>query len=282
MIDTSFLGQLKRFQVIVNKRLTSSFIGGRKSVFTGNGLTFNDFRPYVPGDDFRAIDWNIYARTDSFFIKRYEEDRNLTTHVLLDVSKSMDYGTGNTKFEYASMIALGFAYLASRNNEKCVLSLMNDKTEILRSQRGSNQVMGFLDRLNKVKCKGKIDFNAQLRKYKKFIKSKSQIVLISDFLYDLTDIKETLYLYKQHDLKVIQILDQSETQFKVYGSLILEDSETGETRETFINEKKRQDYREKLYSHISGIEKESMQHKGKFFLFSTEQPVFDAFYRIMQ
>ena len=118
MIDISFLSQLKRFHIIVNKRITSSFVGQRRSHSTGQGIVVSDFRPYGPGDDYRAIDWNIYARTDEFFVKRYEEERNLTTHVLLDVSKSMDYGTKNKKFEYAAMLALGFAYLSARNNER--------------------------------------------------------------------------------------------------------------------------------------------------------------------
>ena len=124
MIDISFLAQLKKFHIIVNKKVTSSFTGSRRSSSTGQGIVISDFRPYTPGDDFRAIDWKVYARTDEFFIKKYEEERNLTTHVLLDVSKSMDYGTTKIKkFEYASMLALGFAYLSMRSNEKFNLSI---------------------------------------------------------------------------------------------------------------------------------------------------------------
>src|SRR3990172_11741202 len=93
MIDTNFLSQLKRFHIIVKKRVTSSFIGSKRSTALGRGLVINDFRPYVPGDDYRAIDWKIYARTDDFFVKRYEEERNLAVHVIIDASKSMDYGT---------------------------------------------------------------------------------------------------------------------------------------------------------------------------------------------
>ena len=125
MIDIGFLSQLKRFHVIVNKRVTSSFTGSRKSTSVGQGLVINDFRPYVMGDDYRAIDWKVFARTDDFFVKRYEEERNLTAHVLIDISKSMDYGTSKIKkFEYAAMLALGFAYLSARNNEKFHLSLI--------------------------------------------------------------------------------------------------------------------------------------------------------------
>jgi len=282
MIDTSFLSQLKRFHVIINKKVTSSFQGSRKSIATGQGLIVNDFRPYAPGDDYRAIDWKIFARTDEFFVKRYEEERNLTTHVLMDTSKSMDYGTTKfKKFEYASMLALGFSYLSSRNNEKFNLSLVSNKTEYLRAKRSSSQVLTFMNKLNEVKCKGIIDFAHELKKYKKSIKSKSLVIIISDFLFDIEDIRKTLYLFKNHELKVVQVLDKSETNFNVYGSLILEDSETGQKLETFVSERKRQDYREKMYNHILDVERETLSARGKFFLFSTEQPIFEAFYQIL-
>ena len=281
MIDTSFLSQLKRFQLIISKKVTSSFHGGRKSSNVGQGLIVNDFRPYVAGDDYRAIDWKIYARSDEFFIKRFEEERNLTSHVILDVSKSMDYGTKTKKFEYAAMLTLGFAYLSSRNNEKFNLTLVSDKTEYMREKRGSSKILTMLNYFNKVKCKGIIDFHRELKKYKKSIKSKSLVIIISDFLFDLEEIKNTLYLFKNHEVKVIQILDKSETNFDVYGSLVLEDSETGKKMETYMSERKRQEYREELYNHIMKVEEETASIGGKFFLFSTEQPIFDAFYKII-
>ncbi|MEM3374528.1 MAG: DUF58 domain-containing protein [Candidatus Woesearchaeota archaeon] len=281
MIDTQFLSQLKRFHIIIDKRVTSSFSGSRKSSFTGHGLIINDFRPYVPGDDYRAIDWKIYARTDQFFVKRYEEEKNLNVHLLIDVSKSMDYGTGNTKFEYAAMLALGFAYLSARNNERFNLVLLSDKSEYLRAKKGSNLVLSFLDHLNKVKCKGIINFESEVKKYKKTIKTKSLVIFISDFLFDVVHLKNTLHLFKEHELKVIQILDKTETNFNVYGSLELEDAETGEKLETYISERKRQEYRERMYKHILNIEQETLKSKGKFFLFSTEHPLFDAFYSVL-
>ncbi|MBN2368672.1 DUF58 domain-containing protein [Candidatus Woesearchaeota archaeon] len=282
MIDIDFLSSLKRFHVIVNKRVTSSFTGSRKSISLGRGLIINDFRPYTPGDDYRAIDWKLFARTDEFFVKRYEEEKNLTSHVLIDVSKSMDYGSGrHKKFEYAAMLALGFAYLGARNNEKFHLTLISDKTRYLKAERSSNQVLGFLHYLNKVKCKGIINFEEEVRKYKKTIKSKSLVVIISDFLFDIEQVRNTLYLFRNHDLRVIQILDKTETNFRVFGSVLLEDSETGLQMETYISESRRQEYRERMYHHILEVEKETLNAKGKFFLFSTEHPLFDAFYQIV-
>ena len=120
-----------------------------------------------------------------------------------------------------------------------------------------------------------------MRKYKKTIKSKSLVVIISDFLFDMEQVRNTLYLFKNHDLRVIQILDKSETNFAVFGSVILEDSETKNKLETYISERKRQEYREKIYHHILSVEQETLNAHGRFYLFSTEHPLFDAFYQIV-
>ena len=179
------------------------------------------------------------------------------------------------------MLALGFAYLSARNNEKFNLTLLSEKSEYLRAKRSSNQVLSFLDHLNKVKCKGVINFEQEVKKFKKTIKSRSLVILISDFLFDINQLKNCLYLFRQHELKVIQILDKSETNFMLYGTVELEDSETGKKLETFINESKRQEYRERIYRHILNIEQEAMHAGGRFYLFSTEHPLFDAFYKIL-
>ena len=118
MIETGFLRELDRFSLIIRKRVTSKYTGPRKSVAMGRGMIFKDHRLYAPGDDFRSIDWRVYARTDNLYIKNYEEERNLVVHIILDCSNSMNFGKNITKFEYASMIGIGFAYLAMKENEK--------------------------------------------------------------------------------------------------------------------------------------------------------------------
>src|SRR3989339_535514 len=106
MIDTSFLEQLTRFNLVINKRVTSNLTGPRRSVAAGRGLTFKDYRIYAPGDDIRLIDWKVYARTDHLYIKSYEEERNMTVHVVADCSASMNFGKPVTKWDYASMIGV--------------------------------------------------------------------------------------------------------------------------------------------------------------------------------
>ena len=91
MISTEFLDQLDRFHLVVKKRVTSNYIGPRRSIATGRGLTFKDHRIYSPGDDIRLIDWKVFARTDDLHIKTFEEERNLTVHIIMDSSASMGF-----------------------------------------------------------------------------------------------------------------------------------------------------------------------------------------------
>ena len=109
MIRTDFLKQLDKFHLVIKKKITSSFVGERRAQVTGSGLIFSDYANYSQGDDFKHIDWKAYAKTEKLYVKRYEEDRNLTVHTVLDFSGSMDFGTKIKKYEYASMIALGFS-----------------------------------------------------------------------------------------------------------------------------------------------------------------------------
>src|SRR3989344_6349154 len=196
-INTDFLRQLEKFDIIIKKRVASSFIGERKSERVGSGLIFSDYANYSFGDDFKNIDWKAYGRTDRLFVKRYEEDRNLTVHILIDLSGSMDFGNKIKKYDFASMIALGFSYIAMKNNEKFVLSTFDDKLEFFRPQKGKHQLASILQYLNNKKAGGVSSFEKSLLSYKNLISSKALIIIISDFFYDTNEIQAILHRYKR-------------------------------------------------------------------------------------
>src|SRR3989339_1374125 len=181
MIDTSFLEQLTRFNLVINKRVTSNLTGPRRSVAAGRGLTFKDYRIYAPGDDIRMVDWKVYARTDNYFIKVKEEERNLTVHILIDKSASMDFGKPISKFDYASMIGLGFGYLALKDNEKFQFSTFAEDLEIFQPKRGMSHLAAMLQHLNSIKPKGKSQLLDAIRQYKKVIGTKAMVIIVSDF-----------------------------------------------------------------------------------------------------
>ncbi|MBW2966855.1 DUF58 domain-containing protein [Candidatus Woesearchaeota archaeon] len=280
-IDISFLRQLDRFDVVLKKRVLSNYTGSRQSRNFGSGLVFYDYKDYVPGDDFRAIDWKVWGRTNEFFVRRYEEERNMRIHVVIDASASMDFGTRYKKFEYAAMIGLGFCYMALRNNESFEVSTFSEDLEVFRAEKGASKLMSVVERLNAVKPRGHSNFRLSLEKYKSAIKTKSMVILISDFLFDPEELKNTLFRYKKSEVLIVQVLDSSERELDLHGDVILDDSETKDRMRTYISNKVIENYSEQLLEHIYNIKRVCDGFGAKFLSISTETPVFDAFYSLL-
>jgi uncharacterized protein (DUF58 family) len=280
-IDLSFLHKLDRMSLIINKRLTSNYVGERRAVATGRGLIFKDHAIYSPGDDFRAIDWKVFARLDRLFVKRFEEERNLTVHVIVDYSGSMGFGQKVKKVDYADMLGLGFCYMAMKHNERFVVSTFADRLEVFKPKRGRSNLMRVLDYLNDKKPKGLSKFEASLAAYKKRINTRSYVVIMSDFLYSPEEIKSAISRYKDHHVVLIQVLDKTETDLNIEGDFKLVDAETDDTLRTFITPYARKDYLGQLADHQGKIKKACDEIGAKFFVFSTEYPIFDAFYEVL-
>ena len=235
VIDTEFLKSLDRLQVILKKRIYADKQGSHSASHGGQGLVFQDFKSYVPGDDFRHIDWKIYARTDKFYIKRFEAERNLVVHVLVDSSASMNFGKNTTKFEYAAQVGLGFSYIALRNNEKFNLSTFTEHVQAFKAKKGASNLAYLFDYMGVMRVDGKSNFLQSMDEYRKHISSRSMIVFISDFLYDLEEVEEVISRYHKSQVMVIQVLDVEERDLSLIGDVILEDAETQDKVHTFIS-----------------------------------------------
>ena len=281
MIDLSFLKILDKFSLIVNKHLTSNYIGERRTQFLGRGLVFQDYSMYAPGEDYRMIDWKVYGRTDRLMIKKHEEERNLTVHIIADFSASMNFGSPVLKSEYAAMLGIGFAYLALKNNERFVMSTFAEKLELFRPRKGRKQLAAIVDYMNEKKAKGVTNFEEALGRYKKMIGSRSLIIIISDFLYDISEIKNVLLRFKHHDVRLIQVLDKTEKELDDEGEVKLKDAESGGILRTYISPYLKKKYLNMLEMHNAMIVHECLGTSAKFYSFSTAKPVFDAFYEIV-
>lgn len=283
MIETDFLKHLNKLSIIINKRVTSNYVGERPSVHAGQGIVFKDHGSYSPGDDFRSIDWKVFARTDKLHTKRYEEERNLIVHVLVDSSASMNFGSGKTtKFEYASMLGIGFAYMALKNNEKFVLSTFSDKLEVFKPKKGRRQLVATLDYLKNKDAGGESRFEEALRNYAKTIKSRSLIVILSDFLYDVEDVKRVISTFKNHDVRLVQVLDDLEVRLNIKGEFKLKDLETKGFLNTFIGPFLRKHYLTRLDEHKKKLNWAASSLGARFYSLSTSTEIYDAFYEILR
>ena len=280
MITADFLAELDRFHLILNKRVTSKYFGSRASLHGGRGSMLKDHRIYSEGDDFRQIDWKIYARTENLYIKLFEEERNMTVHVIIDDSASMNYGKPK-KFDYAAMLGVGFAYLSLKDHERFQFATFSDKLDVFQPRRGLQHVGVMISHLNQVKVKGKSNFLDAMAKYKKILGTKSMIVLISDFLLDPDEVKEALLRLGNHEIKVIQVLDPSEKELQISGDVKLQDAETDEILRTYISPRLVSQYELQLANHVTNLQKICTDLKADFYLVTTDNPIFDVFYRIL-
>jgi len=282
MINTDFLQQLDRFHLVVKKRVTSNYMGPRRSIATGHGLTFKDHRIYSPGDDIRLIDWRLFARTDDLHIKTYEEERNLTVHIIMDFSASMGFGKPISKFDYASMIGVGYGYLSMKENEKFQFSTFSEELDVFQPRRGMSQLASMVFHLNNIKTQGHSKLLDSILQYKKLIGTRSMLVLVSDFLVDIEEIIEALYLIGDYEVKIIQILDPIEKNLAMQGDFKLIDSESNEMLRTYISPRSRVQYQQMLDRHIAKIEETCNKLGFHYHLITTDTPIFDAFYRVLE
>jgi len=265
-----------------NKRVTSNLAGPRRSIAAGRGSTFKDYRIYAPGDDIRLIDWRVYARTDNLYIKVKEEERNLTVHIIIDGSASMNFGRPISKFDYASMIGVGFAYLALRDNERFQFSTFSDSLEIFQPKRGMSHLAAMVQHLNSIKPKGYSKLLDTVKQYKKVIGSKSMLVLASDFLVNIDEIREAFYTLGDHEIKIIQVLDRVEKELKMEGDMKLIDSETKGLIRTFVSPRLRMEYQQHLDAHCAKIEEVCNKLNIDYDLAITDTSIFDTFYKILE
>ncbi|MBT7902938.1 DUF58 domain-containing protein [Candidatus Woesearchaeota archaeon] len=281
MIDLEFIKDLNRFSIMLKKRIHSNYSGVRQSRRFGSGLVFYDYRQYVPGDDFRAIDWKVYARTNDLYIKRFEEERNMSVHVIVDASASMDFGAKIKKFEYASMVALGFCHMALKNNERFEISTFAEDLKVFKAHKGMSKLISSFYTLQDIKPDGKSLFAESLKKYKAIIKHKAFVVIVSDFLFDLNQLKEILPLFKKSDVLCVQVLDEEEIKPLFKGDVLLEDSETKDRLKTFISNRFKETYSKALSDHLSEIRSLCGDLNIRFATVSTDTPIFDAFYEML-
>lgn len=286
MIDTDFIKQLKKLDLLVKKKIISSYAGAKRSLRQGRGMEPVDHREYFPGDDLKFVDWKVYARTEKLFIKRFEEEKSLTTHILVDCSNSMNYTlqkSHRTKFDYASMLAIGFAYLVTKENEKFGLSTFNmGLNNVMQPKRGKRQFFSAIDLLNKQKLKDRTDLELSAKQYSKIIRTRSLVVVISDFLEPLPTIRQGLYRLakKAKSMIVIHIADPGEMRLDWQGDLKLYDLETDQIKKIFFTPGLRKEYAVKFIAHIENVRKVCKDVGADFFSFPTDKDPFDIFFEI--
>lgn len=282
MITPDFLDELAAFETARKRRISSLFQGEQATTTVGEGLTFKDYRQYAPGDDTRRIDWRVYARTDDLFVKQYEAERNLTVHVLLDESASMDYGAGDeNKYEYAAKLGLGFAYLTADEGNDFRFSTFDDGVERLdrgRSSRGA--VLELVDLLNERTPTGASNLVDAVEAYAATIHTRSLVLVASDCLVDPEVFADALDALGDHELVVACVLTPAEWDPPAEGDTLFEDVESAATLRTYFGGRLRATYRARLDAHVTAIAAACDERGAAFVPVDTGGGFFEAFARV--
>jgi len=241
MIPREILKKIRQIELRTNRIVTETLAGQYHSVFKGQGMNFDEVREYQPGDDVRAIDWNVTARMNHPFIKKFVEERELTVMLVVDVSGSGLFGSRDqSKRELAAEIASVLAFSAIRNNDKVGLLLFTDEVEkFIPPRKGRSHVLRVIREVlfSEPKRRGTDLVNA-LEFMGRVLPHKAIAVIISDFISPegggaLPAQTQTALRManRRHDVVAVHITDRYELELPALGRLILEDAETGEILE---------------------------------------------------
>ena len=224
------LRRVRRLEIRTRRLVDESLAGSYHSVFKGRGVEFAEVREYEPGDDVRTIDWNVSAKMGHPFVKKFTEERELTVMLLVDVSASGSFGSGErSKAELSAEVAAQIAFSAIANNDRVGLVLFSDRIEkVVPPRKGKSHVLRLITDILTTRPKGRgTNVNEALTYLSHVAKRKTVTFLISDFIAQ--DYEKGLRIVgRKHDLVPVVVNDPFEEKFPALGVVDLEDPETGE------------------------------------------------------
>jgi uncharacterized protein (DUF58 family) len=230
--------------------------GLHRSPFHGFSVEFTEYRPYSPGDDLRYLDWRLYARSDRYYVKKFEDETNLRCHLAVDNSRSMAYGsTGYTKAAFANTLAATLAYFLYLQGDAVGLLTFDERVrEYLPARYRLGHLRQLMLALDQAAGGTATDLEAPLRRLSELLRKRGLIVLISDFLAPLDALESRLRALTacRHEIILFQVLDPAEQRFDFAAASVFEDLESG--REMYLDPATvRADYVCKLEAHVAAL-----------------------------
>jgi uncharacterized protein (DUF58 family) len=230
MIPKEILKKVRRIEIGTRRVVNDLFSGEYHSTFKGQGMEFEEVRPYQPGDDIRLIDWNVTARTGQPYIKVFREERELSVVLMVDASSSGRFGTrARFKSETAAELCAVLAFSAIKNNDKVGLIIFTDTIEkFVPPKKGRAHVLRLIREVLYFQPKGKgTNIAGAIQYMSRVVRRKSVVFMISDFMSE-GFFKPMQIVNNKHDVIAIKISDPRESTFDNFGLIELEDTETGE------------------------------------------------------
>ena len=276
LLDPGFMARLDQLDVMSRKLLAGKMKGERRSKRRGQSVEFADYRNYVVGDDLRFIDWNIYARLDRLFLKLFLEEEDLSVYVIIDVSRSCDYGNPN-KALYLKRVAAALGYIGLVNYNRVNIVAMADgivaETGALRGRRRVGQMIEFVSKLRPT---GASHLASACKRFALAHRQKGVLVVLSDF-FDKGGYENGLRYVAggKYDLFAVQCLSPQEIEPDLQGDLKLRDMEDDDMAEVSITQPLIKQYKANLNAYCLGL-KDYVTRRGGTYLFASTSVPFDT------
>ncbi len=275
-LDPAVLAEVSSLELVA-KTVVDGFVAGlHRSPDFGFSQEFAEYRAYTPGDDLRHIDWNVFARTERAYLKRYRGETNTAVHVLLDVSASMGFGSGPVKkIAYAKFLASAIVYLSHLQRDSASLIVFHEElANFVPSSARQGQLMRLLHGIDQASLGQRTNYQKPLFELQLFLKRRGVTVLISDFFDEPEAIVATVQPlhFRGNEVILFHVLDPGEIEPLISEAALLVDMETGETLET-SPDYAHSEYRPKMAAHIRELRAKAQAAGLDYFLLRTDRPL---------
>jgi uncharacterized protein (DUF58 family) len=275
-LDPKTLSKISRLELKA-RLIVEGFISGlHRSPYHGFSVEFAEHREYVPGDDLKHLDWKVYGRSDRYYIKQYEEETNLRSHVVLDCSESMRYSSGNlSKYEYGAMIAASLAYLILRQQDAAGLVLFDSEIKkYIPPTSNMSNLRQLIHEIDVTEVKRKTDMGLIFHNLAERITRKGLVIIISDFFDSVDKIVQGLrhLRHKKHEVLVFHVLDPAELDFPFEQMTLFDGLE--EYPDLLANPRAlRQAYLEEIGSFMKDLKKSCQNNRIDYVRMDTRHPL---------
>lgn len=285
LIDPQALMSIRSLELRAKAVVEGFWNGMHRSPYHGFSVEFTEYRQYTQGDDPRYLDWRVYARSDRYFIKKYEDETNLRCYLLSDQSRSMDYGSGNyTKGAYAATLAATLAYFLHLQGDAVGLLSFDEKVrEFLPARNRGGHLRQLMLALEKPAGGKGTDLAAPIERITSLIRKRGMVVLISDFLAPIDRLEKNLIALTAcgHEVTVFQVLDPAELDLGLEQAAIFEDAESART--LYIDPAiARADYTKRFKAHCAALQATCQKLGIDTHQLSTAQPLEFALFEFLQ
>ena len=276
LLSPDFMARLDQLDIVSRKLLAGKLKGERRSKRRGQSVEFADYRNYVVGDDLRFIDWNVYARLDRLFLKVFLEEEDLSLYILIDMSRSTDYGSPQ-KAAYLRQVAAALGYVGLVNSNRVTVAAMTGGTIVESGAlRGRAKVSQLMDFVGKLQPSGSGNLADACRRFALIHRNKGVCVVLGDF-FDKGGFENGLrYLAGgKYDLFCVQVLAPQEIDPDLQGDLKLRDMEDDDMAEVSITQPLIKKYKANLNAYCLGL-KDYLSRRGGTYLFTSTDVPFDT------